>query len=138
MIVTDGTVVATDAQGRPAIVVKRHEGGGHGVLCTYPLEHFAARSRGVNPEDTWRLYRALATLADVEVPVRVDDPRVLVDGLRHADGREFWFLASEHPDAVDVSLEGRDLTTLDGREASHLHLEPWGVQVVVRHNEENR
>ncbi len=55
-----------------------------------------------------------------------------------ADGREFWFLVSEHPDAVDVSLEGRDLTTLDGREASHLHLEPWGVQVVVRHNEENR
>ncbi|HXQ86487.1 MAG TPA: hypothetical protein VN746_07415, partial [Gaiella sp.] len=44
-------VVAVDRHGRPALL--RHAvGAGRTVLCTYPLEHMAARTPRVNPEDT--------------------------------------------------------------------------------------
>ena len=78
-------VVACDRHGRPAVLQKRH-GAGSIVLCTYPIEHLAARSAQVNPEDTWRLYSALATEAAVPRPLRVDDPRVVVGRIRHGDG----------------------------------------------------
>ena len=82
-------VVAVDGYGRPALV--RHTlGAGQAVLCTYPLEYMAARTPWANPESTWRIYSALAAVAGVSRPVRVDDPRVLV-GLRRErrlrDGR---------------------------------------------------
>ncbi len=55
-------VVATDAHGRPALLV--HETGrGRSVPATYPLGHMAARTARVNPERTRRLYAALAELA---------------------------------------------------------------------------
>ncbi len=70
-------VVAVDGHGRPALL--RHAlGAGATFLCTYPLEHFAARTPHANPESTWRVYSALAEAAGVSRPVRVDDPRVLV------------------------------------------------------------
>src|SRR4029453_1480818 len=74
-------VVAVDGHGRPALLRNRL-GAGSAVLCTYPLEHMAARSPGVNPEDTWRIYSALAIEAGVERAVRVDDPRGLVGLIR--------------------------------------------------------
>ena len=68
-------------------------GAGRWVLCTYPLEHMAAQTPGVNPEPTWRLYSALAELAGVAPPVSVPDPRVTVGELVHEDGRRFvWFI----------------------------------------------
>ena len=76
-------VVAVDGYGRPALV--RHTlGAGQTVLCTYPLEHMAARTPWANPESTWRIYSALATVAGVSRPVRVDDPRVLAGCVRQA------------------------------------------------------
>ncbi len=130
--VTDGRVVAVDAAGRPMIVVKDH-GEGRAVLSTIPIEHFAARRRGANPEDTWRLYRALGRLAGIDSPVRVEDPRVLVDAMEHADGRTFHILVSEHPEAVEADVESRlKLTTLDGDPVTGpVHLDPCGVAVLV-------
>jgi endo-1,4-beta-mannosidase len=78
-------VIASDRHGRPALLQKQH-GAGSLVLCTYPIEHLAARSARVNPEDTWRLYSALATEAAVSRPLRVDDPRVIVGRIRHGGG----------------------------------------------------
>jgi beta-glucosidase len=132
--VTDGTVVARDAHGRPAVVVKEH-GAGRTVLCTYPLEYLASAQGRVNPEDTWRLYDALAVLAGVERPVRVpQDPRVLVDRLVQADGREVVVLVSEHPEAVTVTpeVEAGGLEALDGSGATTVELEPYGVAVLRR------
>src|SRR5439155_26508830 len=80
--VTDASVLAVDGRGRPALL-RNELGSGATVLCTYPVEHFAARTPAVNPESTWRLYSALATLAGVARPVRVDDPRVLAGVVRH-------------------------------------------------------
>lgn len=132
--VRDATVVARDAHGRPAVVVKGH-GAGRAVLCTYPLEYLAAAQGRVNPEDTWRLYDALADLAGVERPVRVPgDPRVLVDRLVQGDGREVVVLVSEHDEPVKVTPEvtGGGLEGLDGAAVEVVELEAYGAAVLRR------
>jgi endo-1,4-beta-mannosidase len=133
VVATDGTVIATDNLGNPAVVVKQH-GSGRTVLCTYPLEYFAAAQGRINPEDTYRLYDALAVVAGVERPVVVDDPRVFADGLRHADGRRFVVLVSQHDVPVTVSpvLSSGELTRLDGSTVDTVALEPFGVAVLLR------
>lgn len=92
-------VLAVDGQGRPALL-RRRVGAGAMVLCTYPVEHMAARRRMANPEATWRLYSALAAEAGVRVPVRVDDPRVSCGRLRVGDAEV----------AVVVNLSADELT----------------------------
>ena len=78
-------VIAVDGRGRPALL-EHPLGAGSAVLCTYPLEHMAARTPDANPEDTWRLYSALAEHAGVGRPVSVRDPRVVVGMLRQPRG----------------------------------------------------
>jgi endo-1,4-beta-mannosidase len=117
-------VVAVDGYGRPALV--RHAlGRGWGVLCTYPIEHFAARRPRANPECTWRLYSALADFAGVSRPVRVADPRVLAGRLRTAESELFVFInSSSERVAVEPTLaEGVELPVPAGL----LALEPYGV-----------
>jgi endo-1,4-beta-mannosidase len=126
-------VVAVDAHGRPALL--RHRvGSGWAVLCTYPLEHLAARTPNVNPESTWRIYSALATLAGVERPVRVDDPRVLVGRLRTgSSGRALFVNCSSESIAVNPIVTGGELAL--PREP--LTLDPFGV-ATLRWDEEIR
>lgn len=117
-------VVARDSHGRPAIVVKRH-GSGRAVLCTYPLEYFAARLGRVNPEDTWRLYDALAELAGVRRPAHVEDPRVLADVLVDDGGGELVVVLSQHDEPVErtvIHADGRRTAIrLPGLGATILH-----------------
>jgi len=131
--VTDGQVVARDAYGRPAIVM-RPRGAGAMVLSTYPVEHFAASCGRVNPEDTWRLYAALADLACVEVAVTVDSPEVLVDGLVHHDGRRFLWLVSQSDGPLMVRPRlpaGAQLVPFGGGDAvGQVELAPYGVAVL--------
>ena len=65
-------VLAVDGRGRPALL-RNPNGEGSMVLCTYPLEYLAASRPNANPEPTWRLYSALASVAGVARPVRVED-----------------------------------------------------------------
>ena len=104
-------VLAIDSYGRPALVRNR-VGAGQAVLCTYPLEHLAARTPWANPENTWRIYSALATLAGVERHVRVDDPRVLAGVLR-GRARDTLVFVNCSPSAV--SLEPAEPSAGDGR-----------------------
>lgn len=128
--VTAGEVVAVDAQGEPAIIAREH-GLGRTVLCTYPLEHFAARRRDANPDDSWRLYLALAQIAGIEPAVRVNDPRVLVDYLVHDDASQYWFLVSESAEPLECAVRCPDrATTLSGQAVDHVELAPYGVQVI--------
>lgn len=144
--VTDGEVVARDDHGRPAVVTKRH-GDGLMVLCTYPLEHMANRRSRINPEDTWRLYAALADVAGVVPDVTVDDPRVLVDELVHDDGRRFVWLVSESADPVvarprvpcgtalrrleaDAGRAGDEEEGHDEEGSGRIALPPYGVRVM--------
>lgn len=119
-------VVAVDGHGRPALL--RHGlGSGSTVLCTYPIEHMAARTPDVNPEDTWRLYSALAAAAEVDRPVRVDDPRVLVGRVRSGDS-ETALLVNCAGDSISVEpmLSGVELDPAAGA----LTLEPFGVAAI--------
>ncbi|KRC52347.1 beta-mannosidase [Leifsonia sp. Root227] len=126
---TTGTVIAVDAHDRPVIVSQSH-GSGRAVLSTYPLEYFASQLPGVNPEDTWRLYDALAEVADVERDIRLDDPQVFTDTLVHADGRRFVFFVSQHPTPVTVTPRAAGaLRTLNGDDVSSVTLDPYGVEV---------
>jgi endo-1,4-beta-mannosidase len=120
-------VIAIDAHGRPALVCNEL-GRGRAVFCTYPLEHFAARTPRVNPEETWRLYSALADVAGVSRPVRVDDPRVLVGRLRGAKS-ETTLLVNVSGDfiAAEPLLEEGTELQADGLSVA---LEPFGVAVL--------
>ena len=70
-------ILAVDRLGRPALL-ERRLGRGAMVLCTYPIEHMAASTPRANPENTWRLYGALAQAAGIALPLSVSDPRVMV------------------------------------------------------------
>jgi endo-1,4-beta-mannosidase len=117
-------IVAVDGYGRPALLRNRL-GSGCAVLCTYPLEHMAARTPWANPESTWRIYSALATAAGVSRPVRVDDPRVLVGRVRSGDSETAFFVncSDETVRPEPLVAEGVDLRLADGR----LTLAPFGV-----------
>jgi endo-1,4-beta-mannosidase len=130
--VVDAEVVAVDGHGRPAILRKRH-GAGQAILSTYPLEHLAAAGARVNPEDTWRVYRALAVEAGATAPVVVDDPRVLVDALVHEDGTRYVWLVGQDAGGVEVTPRLRGpgtLQTLDGEPVDTILLPPYGVTVL--------
>jgi hypothetical protein len=120
-------IVAVDGHGRPALL--RHRlGSGSTVLCTYPLEHMAARTPWANPESTWRLYSALALEAGVSRPVRVDDPRVLVGLLRGKGLGVTVIFANCSADAVvlePIVAGGVELELF-----APLTIEPFGVAVV--------
>ncbi|MFC5907386.1 cellulase family glycosylhydrolase [Streptacidiphilus monticola] len=135
VVPTDAEVLAEDARGRPALLLRR-VGEGSVVLCTYPIEQMAAATPHVNPEDTSTLYDALAAHAGVRRPVSVADPRVAVDRLVHEDGRQFVFLVSQTRTELTVKpslAEGGSLRTLDGTPADQLPLPPYGVFVLEWH-----
>ena len=98
------------------------------------LEHLAASCGRVNPEQTWRLYSALADCAGVEPAVTVDSPEVLVDGLVHQDGRRFVWLVSERDGPLVVHpkvVAGSCLIPVGGGDPiEQVELAPYGVKVL--------
>lgn len=117
-------VLAVDAAGRPALL--RHRlGPGCTMLCTYPMEHMAARTAWANPKSTWRIYSALALEAGASRPVRVADPRVVVGRVKAGASERALFLnCSGRPVAVEPILE--DAVSLSD-DRSRFGLEPFGV-----------
>jgi endo-1,4-beta-mannosidase len=124
-------VIATDEQDRPTLL-RRAVGDGALVLCTAPIEAMAASTHSANPEDTWRLYDALAREAGVRRAVTVADPRVLVDVLEHQDGRRFVWFVSQSEESLSFAPEGAELTELDGTPAATVDLPPFGVRVLTQ------
>jgi hypothetical protein len=132
VVPTDAEVVAVDGHGRPALLL-RPVGEGHVLLCTYPVEHMAAVTPRVNPEDTVALYDALGAHAGVRRPVTVADPRVSVDRLEHEDGRTFVWLVSQAREELTVKPVvngGGPLYDLDGAPAGTVRLPVLGVRVL--------
>ena len=125
-------VIATDARGRPALL-RRQTGRGSLLLCTYPIEHMAALTPRVNPDDTVTLYDALATHAGVRRAVTVDDPRVACDTLIRDDGTLFAVLASHAAEPLTVKPRldsGGELAALDGTEGGEgVTLGPFGIKI---------
>ena len=103
------------------------------MLCTYPMEHMAAQTLGVNPEPTWRLYAALAEVAGVAPEVRVHDPRVIAGEMVHEEARLFtWFInASDAPLRCTPVIATGELSHLDGKAAgAEIALDAFGVVVL--------
>jgi endo-1,4-beta-mannosidase len=123
---TDAEVLAVDGEGRPALLVRR-VGAGSIVLCTYPIEHLAATTPGVNPDTTRDLYDALADFAGVERAVTVDDPRVAVDVLVHGDGTRYVWLVSQADEALTVKPSVRGTARLA---EDDVVIPAYGVRVV--------
>jgi endo-1,4-beta-mannosidase len=127
-------VLAADARGRPALLLRR-TGRGSLILCTYPVEHMAALTPRVNPDDAVTLYDALASHAGVRRAVTVDDPRVACDTLIRDDGTLFAVLASHAAEPLTVKPElgcGGELATLEGQEAGEgVNLRPFGIKILT-------
>ena len=130
------TVLAVDGHGRPALL-SRQIGTGSVVLCTYPVEHMAARTPRVNPESTWRLYAALAAAAGVQLPLAASDPRVMTGRLRTGAG-EVAVLVNTSAQQVEVALVttgtalyGRG-DTASGEPLQELVLAPFEVEILSR------
>jgi endo-1,4-beta-mannosidase len=125
-------VLASDGRGRPALLLRR-AGAGSLVLCTYPIEHMAAVTPRVNPEDTGAVYAALAAHADVRRLVTVDDPRIAADVLIRSDRRRFAWLVSQASEPVTVLPQlapGLRLAPLDEAGADGVvTLPPFGAGV---------
>jgi hypothetical protein len=129
-------VLAVDGHGRPALLLRR-VGSGTLVLCTYPIEHMAAASPGVNPEATSTLYGALADHAGVRRDIQVDDPRVASDVIVRADGTRFAWLVSQAnqqltieprlASGLTVALDAVTAVSPDG--GGQVTIPPWGVAV---------
>ncbi len=127
-------VLATDEEGRPALL-ERAAGQGRIVLSAYPIEYFAASRPRVNPENTYRLYRALALSTGAMPPVWAGTPEVLVDRLVHEEGHEHVWLISEadRPLVVTPAIpEGYAVTDLCLGNAITMpvQLRPFGVRVL--------
>ncbi|MGA5700487.1 glycoside hydrolase 5 family protein [Peterkaempfera bronchialis] len=124
-------VIAVDDHGRPALLLRR-VGEGSVVFCTYPVEHMAAVTPRVNPEDTSTLYDALGAHAGVRRPVTVADPRVSTDRLIHEDGRTFVWLVSQAREEVTVkpAIAEGSLYELDGTAVDAVTLPVYGVRVL--------
>lgn len=101
-------VIAVDAHGRPALL-RNPDGEGWTMLSTYPLEHMASCRRAANPEDTWRLYAAVAAEAGVPPTVSIPDPRVMVADIG-SSGRRKWLAVNICADTVEVAVRSGSLS----------------------------
>jgi endo-1,4-beta-mannosidase len=132
--VTDAEVVLADQHGRP-VLVRRRIGAGALYLGTFPVEYFGAARRDANLDDqTWRLYRALATEAGIRPAVAVDSPLVATDEIVHADGTRYTWLVSTSAEEITVKPEPtgevRLLDVLTGEDVTDgCPLRPYGVRV---------
>jgi hypothetical protein len=93
----------------------------------------AALTPRVNPDDTVRLYDALARHAQARRLITADDPRVACDTLTRDDGTRFAVLASHAAEALTVKpvvSTGGGLVTLDGKQAAEsVTLGPFGIEI---------
>ncbi len=133
---TGAHVLAVDEHDRPALLL-RTVGSGSLVLCTYPIEHMAALTPGVNPDAASVLYGALAEHAGVQRLIKVDDPRVAADVIVRSDGAQFAWLVSQAAEHLIVKpdlatglairpLEGDADAELDG---TTIAIAPFGVRI---------
>ncbi len=124
-------VVAVDGHGRPALVLNP-DGEGWTMLCTYPIEHMAACRRHANPEDTWRLYSAIAMEAGAAPAVSCEDPRVMIAEIGTREPR-LWLAINLSGDRVEapVSSSAGELRVRQKGELTGARLTLDAYQAVV-------
>ena len=106
-------VLATDGAGRPALLEQAH-GSGRVVFLNHPVEHYLAQQWDALPfSGVLRLYRMLAGLARVELPVQVSDAAVQ-PRLVGAGGDTLLWLFNHSWDPVACTVQGPAGTPIHG------------------------
>jgi len=84
--VRNGTVIAVDQEGRPALIASRL-GKGATLLCAYPLESYLANAAAAfdKEENTFRIYQAFRDWAGIRPRFRTDQPYVEAGSLDGPD-----------------------------------------------------
>lgn len=92
----------------------------------------AARTARANPEQTHRLYAALAELAGAARPVTAGSPYVAADTLVREDGTRFVWLVSQSADELTVrpSADGELHELTGGDPVVDVVIAPYGVRVL--------
>jgi endo-1,4-beta-mannosidase len=131
---TSAEVLATDQDGRPALVRNR-VGSGAIYLAAYPVEYFGAERRDAHADDqVWRLYAALAREAGIRPPVHVAAPQVFTDQMIHADGTVYTWLVNTSAGEVTVTPQlagdAKLATLADETVTGTVTLPPFGITVL--------
>ena len=103
--VKDGKVIATDQEGRPAMVAFSR-GSGKTLLCAYPLELYLSGlpSAFDRNETTHRIYRALLEWAGLQPLFHTNQPSVEVATLK-GEHRGYAVLVNHSGQSLPVSVE---------------------------------
>ena len=102
-----GKVIATDQNGRPALIVNTL-GKGKVLTCAFPIEKYLSRvpSAYEEGENTHRIYQALAAWADVQPLFRSDRAEVEAATLA-GHGRGYVVLTNHSGTAQTVTVTAR-------------------------------
>ena len=133
--VTDGQVIATDQDGRPALIVHSF-GKGKTLLSAYPLETYLATTPSVfeHEENTHQIYRGLLQLADFTPLFSTDVPDVEVSALI-GEGRGYAVLANHQPEKRSVTVtSSENLKTIQqidpgGKRPITLNGNQWQMEI---------
>ncbi len=103
----DGRVLAVDQEGRPALITKSINKG-HTVLCAYPLEYSLGNNANAfeKPGNYQRLYRSLKSLAQIQSPFSIDDPRIEIGWLSGRDC-DYVFLINHSHQSSTIDVRSR-------------------------------
>jgi endo-1,4-beta-mannosidase len=109
--VTDGQIIATDQDGRPALVV-HSLGKGKTLVCAFPLETYLAElpSAFERPEETHKIYQGLMQWAELTPLFAADVPGVEVAGLSGSE-RGYAIIANHQPENYLVTITSRTSLT---------------------------
>jgi len=99
-----GQVIATDQQGRPALITHAC-GKGKTLLCAYPIENYlAVRPAAFEGEqDTQRIYQAFGQWAGITPLFHTDQPSVEIAALSGPE-RGYAVLANHSPEVRNVTV----------------------------------
>ncbi len=111
-----GKIIATDQEGRPALILYTR-GKGQALVCAYPIEAYvsAVPMAYEGEEQTHRIYRALWETSAVRPLFSTDQPSVEISGLA-GGSRGYAVLVNHSPReqavTVTTTLSLRDLRSL--------------------------
>lgn len=133
--VTEGQVIATDQDGRPALVA-HSLGKGKTLVSAYPLETYLAGypSAFERTEETHRIYRGLRQWAGATPQFATDVPGVEVAGLNGPE-RGYAILANHQPENTLVTVTSRNplrsaaVIEAEGKRPITLDRNQWQMEI---------
>jgi len=133
--VTDGTVIAVDQDGRPALVA-HSLGKGKTLLGAYPIELYLANQPSVfeGHDATHRLYQALVAWSGLRRMLWTDNPSVEAAALNSSDATHGVLVLTNHSAheqqvELDSTLPIHDLRLATGGDALTRTQAGWAIPI---------